>query len=384
MLLPPHLHLARERRPLGYALCAQGLSLPTAGKKGTIGSRKDRIAHVFGPFSLGDSLRVYRLQRRGVSLDLQQSLTQSRNPLWEAYLAFFSQQAMGQPTYVLYDPHDGEAFIQVRYRPHQAAADVVFLAPSLSENHRVANAWSQLLDGACIEAAGRGIQRVFANLPDSGAEADTFQQVGFMLYAGEEVYRLAQSQPLKGGGDAAGLRSQRPDDWPAIQRLCVTITPQRVRQAEGGITLATGGGKNRQRYVLPGEDGDDLVGALTVSIGGTAHWLRILVHPEAQGVVEALIQRGMVLLADHPAKAVYCNVRQYEGGVRVGLEAAGFEPYETRALMVKHTVAWVRTPAQELVPALQGRAESLPPAYHINGKAELQARDGRLAAERDA
>jgi hypothetical protein len=299
-------------------------------------------------------------------------------------LAFVSQQAMGHPTFVLYDPHAGEAFIQVRYRPHQAAADVVYLAPSLSEQQRAATAWSRLLDGACIDAAGRGIQRVFANLPDSGAEMDVFNQSGFTLYAGEEVFRREHSSGFARAADLPAMRRQRPEDWPALQRLCVTITPQRVRQAEGGIALATGRGRISERYVLPGENGDDLVAALTVSLGGQAHWLRVLVHPEARDLAEALVHWGLGALSEQPSKAVYCNVRQYESGVREGLGSVGFEPYATRSLMVKHTVAWVKTPASELVAALKGSAEPLPPAYHINGESELATPDGRLAAKRDA
>ena len=117
---------------------------------------------MFGPFSAGDSLRVYRLQRKGVSFDLQRRLTQPTNPLREAWWAFLTQQAMGQPTYVFSDLWDGEGFIQVRYRPHQAAADVAFLAPSLGERGQAATTWSHLLDGSAVEAARRGIQRIFA------------------------------------------------------------------------------------------------------------------------------------------------------------------------------------------------------------------------------
>lgn len=339
---------------------------------------------MFGAFSLGDSVRVYRLQRRGISLDLQRDLTQSNTPLWDAWLAFVTQQAMGRPTYVLYDPHDGEAFVQVHHRPHQAAADVAYLAPSLAENHRVAKAWSSLLDGACVKAAGRGIQRVFASLPESGDEAEVFQQSGFALYAGEDVYRLAEMPSELAPQEGPALRAQRPDDWPALQRLCVVITPQRVRQAEGGIALVTPDGRNSQRYVLPGANGDDLVAALNICTGGTAHWLRMLVHPDARHLAGGLIHWALAKLAEQPARPVYTNVRRYESGVRERLESAGFEFYDARALMVKHTVAWVKTPAHELVAALKGRAEPVPPAYRINGEREAAASDGRLAAEHEA
>ncbi len=320
---------------------------------------------MLGPFSAGDSLRIYRLQRQGISLDLQWTLTQPHTPLWEAWLAFLTQQAMGQPTYVLYDPHDGEAFIQVRYRPHQAAADVVYLAPALTHNRRTVNAWMRLLDGACSDAASRGIQRVFANLPESGPEVDVFQQAGFTLYAGEEVYRLAQPQLHPHGGELPAIRPQQPEDWPAIQRLCVAITPQRVRQAEGGIAVMAGGDRNCRRYVLPGED-DDLQAAIILYSGGLAHWLRVLVHPESQPVADPLVRWGLAMMAGGPPKPVYCNVRQYESGVRAALAVAGFEPYATRSLMVRHTVAWVKATSQELVPVLKGGAEPVPPAFRIN------------------
>lgn len=351
---------------------------------------------MFGPFHPGDSIRLYRLQRKGVSLDLRQALTQPHSPLREAWLALLTQQAMGQPTYVLFDLQEGEGFVQVRYRPYQAAADVTFLAPTLGEQRRRAGLWARLLDGSCIETASRGIQRVFANLPDAGDEAEVFQQVGFTLYAAEDVFRLAQPRTAVGPGPQPAPRPMRPEDWPAVQKLCVAITPQRVRQAEGGIAVTADWGKNCQRYVLPGTNGDDLLAVLTVCAGGQAHWLRLLIHPDAReperisvdpgtrSLVEALIHFGLGLLADQPPRAIYCNVRQYESGVRAALEAVGFERLSARTLMVKHTVAWSKATAPELVGALKSSAEIAPPAYHINSEPDLQSPNGRLAAKRDA
>jgi hypothetical protein len=341
------------------------------------------VNDVFGPFRAGDSLRVYRLQRKGISLDLQWTLTQSHTPLWEAWLAFLTQQAMGQPTFVLADLQDGEGFIQIRYRPHQAAADVAFLSPSLEDNRGAVRIWPQLLDGACVEAAGRGIQRVFVNLPDSSEEVDVFHQTGFTLYAGEDVYRLDQTETVQLEGELPSPRPRRLEDWPAIQKLCVAITPQRVRQAEGGIAVTTGREQDCQHYVLPGEDGEDLVAAMSVCGSGVPRWLRVLVHPDARDVAEGLVRWGLGELASLSARPIYCNVRQYESGVRLALEASGFAPYATRALMVKHTMALGKVQAQELAPALKSSAEALPPAYRVNGEPDIPAPSGRLAATRD-
>ncbi len=336
--------------------------------------------HVFGAFRAGDSLRVYRLQRKGISLDLQRSLTQPCKPLLEAWLAFLTQQEMGRPTYVLTDLYDGDGFVQVRFRPHQAAADVSFLAPVLEEGRVASNVWFRLLDGASVEVAGRGIERLFANLPESGVEADLFYQSGFTLYAGEEIFHLVRPPDSGRQEEVPGLRPQRPEDWPSIQRLCVAITPQRVRQAEGGISIAAGLGRSCQRYVLPGKTGEDLAAVLSISTGGQARWLRLLVHPEAGDVADGLIRRALDLLDRQSTQPVFCNVRQYEGGVRTALLASGFEHYASRALMVKQTLAWSKTAALEFAPALKGSAEIVPPAYHTRSEVELQAGDGRLTA----
>jgi hypothetical protein len=241
-----------------------------------------------------------------------------------------------------------------------------------------------LLDGAGVEAAERGIQRVFASLPESGTEVDVFHQAGFMPYAGEDLFCLAQSGEISPPKSALAPRLQRPEDWPAIQKLCVAVTPQRIRQAEGGIAVAARRERNCQRYVLPGENGGELAAILSLCVGGLGHWLRVLVHPDAQAETEALIRWGVAKLASQAARPIYCNVRKYEGGVRASLQAVGFEPHATRALMVKHTVAWVKAPAQELVPALSSSAEPVPPAYRIDGEPEFQTPNGRLAAEHDA
>jgi hypothetical protein len=325
---------------------------------------------------------VYRLQRRGTSLDLQRNLMHPTQPLAEAWLAFLTNQAMGQPTYVLHDPHDGEAFVQVRFRPHQAAADVTCLAPSLETKPSAASAWAHLLDGAGIEAAGQGIQRVFASLPASGPEVDVFQQSGFTLYAEEDVYRRdPEPPPAATLTNPPGLRPQRVEDLPALQKLCVAITPQRVRQTEGGIGLTTASERHCHRHVLGAPEGDELQAALSICTGGKVHWMRILVHPAARPMANDLVEWGLGTLSDEPAKSVYCNVRQYENGTREALEAAGFQLEGTRALMVRHTVAWVKTPAPDAVPALANRAEVVPPAYRINGEPDLSGSDSRLAAE---
>lgn len=342
----------------------------------------ERIKYrVLGPFSPGDSLRLYRLQRRGISLIPRQDLTQPFTPLREAWLSFVTQQAMGQPTYVLYDPHDGEAFVQIRYRPHQAAADVAYLAPTLAENHQTGKAWLRLLDGASFEAARRGIQRIFASLPESGAEVDVFQQAGFSLFTSEDIYRLTPHDGLSGNPPDLALEPQRPEDWASIQRLRVAITPQRVRQAEGGIVPALSNERNSRRLVLRGNEGNDLIGEIELCTGSSGHWMHAWIHPDWQHIAEALIRRAVQALDDRSGRPIYCDVRQYESGLQAALDEVGFQPIATRALMAKPTLAWVKTSAQELAPVLKSSAEPVPPTYRATGEPDFQTSNGRLAAK---
>jgi hypothetical protein len=51
--------------------------------------------------------------------------------------------------------------------------------------------------------------------------------------------------------------------------------------------------------------------------------------------------------------------------------------------MVKHTLAWSKTPVPELATALKASAEIVPPTYHMNGELELEAPNNRLRATHD-
>lgn len=336
------------------------------------------------PFSPGESLRVYRLQGQGLALDLERGLTQPNMPLREAWLAFLTQQAMGRATYVLYDAQYGEAFIQVQYRPHQAAADVAYVAPALANHQQAGSAWSRLLEGVSVEVAARGVQRLFASLPEAGPEKEIFQQSGFAVYACEDIFRLAQQPTNQAAGVVPGLRLQQTKDWPALQKLCVAITPQRVRQIEGGISVAPMEGKNQMGYVLPSASAqdllvgketssDDLAAALYLRTGRQAHWLRFLVHPEARNIAGSLVAWALDSLVGQQPRPVYCSVRQYEAGLRDALQAVGFELDHTRTLMVKQTAAWIKVPAQELVPALKGSAE---PVFHSSSQQPVSSNHG--------
>ena len=87
-------------------------------------------------------------------------------------------------------------------------------------------------------------------------------------------------------------------------------------------------------------------------------WLTVQVHPRACDQTGKLLDYGLALLNYYPPYPVYCEVREYQAGVRIPLEERGFHLLSTHCRLVKHTTVRVKEPARNLVHALEQRAEA--------------------------
>jgi len=313
------------------------------------------------PFGPWDILLISRLQKRGIALSLEDALIQPHRPLLAAY---FSPNVY---TCVLSEVEGGrrrEGFAQMREgRP---VAEVVYLAPALSADEEAPAIWRRLLAYLSAEAGRRGIQRLFARLPEDGPEVEAFQQVGFSIYAREDIFRLARAErpsrsdrmkefqriipSIKG----LAMRRQRPADEWGLQQLYAAVAPRSVRQNEG-----LGCREDRRRPRLEGyvlEEGGEIVGYLGIGRGQLGHRLRVLLHPSAFERADGLIEYGLSLLAEYPPRPIYCSVRRYQGGLRGALEARGFQLFASQAVLVKHIAVRAEKPVVKLVPALEKRA----------------------------
>ncbi len=337
-----------------------------------------------GIFTPRHFLLVNRLQQRGIAFNLEESLTQSYNPLRAALTAYFTVGEMGALTYVVSSSADEgrmEGFIQLRERRARPEADVLFIAPALDDSVDP-GLWYHLLTHVCQQAGGRGVERLFARLPEGGQEVHLFNQVGFGIYTREDLFcldggKLAAVEPLP---DAA-IRPYKAEDAIALQQLYTAVAPRLVQQAENVV----GRGRfyppdiwpvanDRQGCVL--EKKDEIVGCLTVRPGRTGHWLYVLLHPQAYEQAGDLLAHGLAALRESPPGPIYCGVREYQGGLRAVLEDAGFALFASRALIVKHTTVRVTEAVRTLVPALDKRAEATTPTIssansrQASGKAE--------------
>lgn len=314
------------------------------------------------PFNFLDILLIKELQGEGMQLDLERALLWPHTPLMAALSARIPFREIGALTYVLDAVEGGErqrGFAQVRARRSRAEWDIVYLAPSPSKRGDVHTVWERLITHLCAEGGERGILRLFAKPPEEREGLEAFLQLGFSVYAREEIFRLARVPSDLSGCIAAPLRPQRADDAWELQRLYRDIAPQPVRLAEGDWGSPLGEG-----YILEDERG--IVGHLRLINGKRAHWLKMLLHPKAQGQADEPLRFGLSLLMRYPPCPIYCGARGYETGLRDALERSGFRPFARRSLLVKHTTARVKEPSFRLVPGLKKGIEAAPTVSQIN------------------
>ncbi len=323
--------------------------------------------------SLDDLIAIQHLQSRGMQLDLERAVLWPHSPLAAAFAAHFPFSKTGAESIVLHSPAKGKralGFLQARERRGRPEADISFIAPALDSEDAVA-VWYRLL-AECTQLIGeRGGQRLFAQVPEASGAENVFAQSGFSAYAREEIYR-ARRWP----GDlhkTDTLRRQRRRDGWTLLRLYAQLTPRGVQIAEGILSPEGQAGKmgawwDQSRgagYIL--EIDGELGGAVRVQRGSAAYWLHFWLHPQADEHGAELVRAALDLLWAAPHRPIYCNVREYENGLRFALEDTGFEFFQSRSLLVKHTTVRAKEPLFKLVPSLEKRPE---PAASVPHHAE--------------
>lgn len=336
---------------------------------------------MIGPFGIRDIPLIRQLQRRGITLDMEGAILRPRAPLWDALMSQVPLNDRGAATYVLRDKEQ-RGFIQARRGRGPTESYVTFLAPALSAGESSAKdgrgpAWHLLLEELCRGEGARGVQRIYAKLPEAAeAEADVFRQVGFRVYTQEHVYRIPRAVAQWSGPRDLYLRPYRRTDAWGVHRLYCLGSPRFVQQAEhvpGEIGEAATSdwarGRREERHVWMQEG--EVVGYLRLLVGDLGHWLHVLVHPDQMDRAAALIGLGITQLSSYPPRPIYCTVRSYEAELQRALTAVGFQPHHTRLLLVKQTTVRVREPVSEPLSAVEG-AEAAPTV-----SSSLSGRDGQ-------
>ena len=123
------------------------------------------------------------------------------------------------------------------------------------------------------------------------------------------------------------------------------------------------------------ERNEQLTGIVHITRGRLASWVRLHLHPDMSQYADEMITEMVALVSNTRTRPIYVGVRDYEGGIRAGLEAAGFEWQMLRSLMVKHTTVRVRMPVPWLAPVFEPK--KIPVYMHVVIECELAVRLGR-------
>ena len=307
-------------------------------------------------FDWRDLLLVQRLQGHGQSLDYEVSRVDGVFPLRDALHSYLLLGTGVRRTLVMLG---AEAFAQYVCPKRSNRVHLTFLAPAPT-NADYAERWVDLLEQLVATVGAQGTHHIVAEAQDDGPAMELLQRAGFGVLTRQKLFCLASHTPLAGDLPALpGLRPWQSEDGWGVRLLYANTVPQLAQQIEAPADNALNSSWWEQRLVL--ERDGEIIAGLATRRGRVGNALRLLLHPQADVYVEALIRRGLESLGDGPSQPVYCRVRRYESWLQAPLEACGFEPVAHTALLVKHTVARVMTPEWNRVPVVERRAEMTTP-----------------------
>ncbi|MBI4674232.1 MAG: hypothetical protein HY741_21520 [Chloroflexi bacterium] len=329
------------------------------------------------PPVLSDLRALAELGSQGVELDFERLRLFGVSPLTDALASHMSFGNMGAETFVLYANGRKQralGVIQARTRKNRPEADLTFIAPSLDQDPDAVTTWYRLLAEATKGLGELGCQRIYATVPAGNSVEEVFRQAGFSVFTRDQVYLLDvpavnafQSAQPAYKSDSTTLRRMRKRDAWNILRLYTAITPRNVQYAEAILVTEGATGKledwwenaNGTSYVL--EHNNTLTGVIRVTRGRLAAWVRLHLAPQAGAFADEVVAAAIGLVSKTRVRPIYVAVRDYEGGIRGALQAAGFAQHTERSHMVKHTTVRVREAVPWLAPVLE---TSKIPAVH--------------------
>jgi hypothetical protein len=330
------------------------------------------------PPVLLDLRALAELASHGMELDFERLQLSGVSPMTDALAARVSFGNMGAETFVVHEDERKQralGVVQARARKNRPEADITFIAPALTYDADAVTTWYRLLAEASRGLGELGCQRIYATVPSGNGAEEVFRHAGFATFTHEQVFfldtsgvralRAAQAQPAS-GSEMTIRRMRKRDAWNVL-RLYSEVTPRNVQHAEAMLTTEGASGKledwwehlSGTSYLL--EHKEVLMGLARITRGRLATWVRFHLAAHAERNAGEAVRQTLALIGKTRTRPIFVAVRDYEGGIRAALVAAGFALRLERSHMVKHTTVRVRETVPWLKPVLE---TSKIPAIH--------------------
>ncbi len=231
--------------------------------------------------------------------------------------------------------------------------------PTLPDDTELA--WQKLLEYLVVDAGEKGVVRVYAKLSTESPEIGMFTQTGFHSYTHESLLTLRYEAPIEPPASLK-VRSQRKQDaWP-VHQLYSTITPSFVQNSEQMLSRDWEIHKGyfprpvkEQGWVV--EENDKIAAYVRITSNRNKHMLRIMNLDTQRELLPNVVRFALSMIKAGPECQVYATVREYQAEQEAVLEDAGFNYSGKQAVMVKHTVQFVRSNERVLTMARDRKME---------------------------
>jgi hypothetical protein len=280
--------------------------------------------------TLVDLPLIVRLTDRATVLDSELGFTRDVFGPSDTILSGLLPQQRGLHTLVARS--DKEQVVgQFRLRTHSDYAQIVYVAPALSDG-REDTAWLHVFDAMAREAGKHEAHALVAEVNEDNSLFETMRTAGFAVYARQQIWhRMPGMYPIVEPG--CRLYEAHEMDAHNIQSLISHTVPPLVQHiiAPSGEPHGLIYRKNRRVEAF-----------ITVTEGKQGIYLQPFMHADVMGEADAILDSLIRCLHKSAKLPVYVCVRRYQEWLSSALADLGFSAGPRQAVMVKHITAGVR------------------------------------------
>lgn len=315
---------------------------------------------------LRDLPLMLRLKQNAIVLHSELGLTEDARGQNSALL---SSIVFPRELHTLIAQLDGKNVVgQFRYRPGDANAHIVYLAPTLDDEDDD-TIWLHMLDAMAEQAGKNGAQTLVGEVELSHRLFETMRRAGYAVYSRQVIWRRP---PLTEAAKAGVLVTGETEaDQIGIAALLGCTIPRILHTVLEPSTDMAG--------LVYRKDGQ-VEAYLAFSEGRHGVYILPFLHPEVLSDAAAIVASAMRGIDRCRKLPIYVCVRGYQGWLENAMLDLGFSPWLEQAVMVKHLTAGVRQTTFESVKLATSGGQKPAATLRMVGAEDLRkSRFGRAA-----